>query len=669
MKPARGDAHNLSSTLKLRFKSRKRLGETAAALQRAVGIVDTLQTAESRARLALETLPAAVAYFDADGRRRFSNAVWEIWLGDPLFIVSAVAAALSSAVGDADSRFETDIACADGQTRHILFQCRAQPGGGACVVGLDISEQHAAKLALRDREEMHSLAMRGPNEGLWDWNPITKELYLSARLLAILGFDGDTLRTTSHEWLKLVHADDRRRYEHAVSEHLKGLSQHFECEYRVRDRNGQYRWMLARGLAQRRADGRCYRMVGSIGDITDIKRREQAARANEARFRALVSVSGAIFLVVDGKGVIQEANREAERALAGRQREIVGLAWRDLMDPDCAGAFAEQLKIAGAGAVVRGFEQTLRADTPDRCVLLWNIDRFDMWEDGTGQTLLICAGQDITLRKQAENALIDANEALERKVAERTGALIEAKNQAEVANRAKSEFLANMSHELRTPLNAIIGFADMTQGEMVGPINNKKYVEYAQVISSSAHHLLGVISDVLDFAKIEAGRFRIEQEAVNLIDIADSCLTFVAEKARSGEIVLVADYAPDLPKAWGDALRIKQILLNLLSNALKFTAAGKEVRLSLKPEGADHVRIVVADQGCGMTAAELAIAMEPFGQVDNKLTRRAGGTGLGLPLSKRFVEMHGGRFEITGAPGVGVTVSAVFPRAPAFTEE
>ena len=272
--------------------------ELAVALAEAASIIESLRVAESRARSALESLPAAVAYLDADGRPRYTNSIWETWLGDKTESRDATLRALRRLRQGETDGGEEEVVGVDGRRRRLSFQWGADCAGqgwpdGGCVVAFDVTEQHMAEIALRDREEMHALAMRGPNEGLWDWNPITKELYLSARLLAILGFDGDTLRTTSHEWLKLVHPDDRRRYETTVSAHLKGLTEHFECEYRVLDRTGSYRWMLARGLAQRGIEGICYRMVGSIGDITDIKRREQAARANEARFRALVGMSGA----------------------------------------------------------------------------------------------------------------------------------------------------------------------------------------------------------------------------------------------------------------------------------------------------------------------------------------------------------------------------------------
>lgn len=657
------------------------------ALAEAAAIVDVLRAAESRARTAMEALPAAVAYADPAGGLRFCNAYWRQWL-DPAAQSAALDAALKSVVAKGSAELTlTGVAGADGRARHVSFHfsrhadSKGDPEGageGVSVVGIDVTDQMEAERALRDREEMSALAMRGPNEGLWDWNPITKELRLSARLLAILGFEGDTLRTTSHEWLKLVHPDDRRRYEATVASHLKGLSEHFECEYRVLDRTGNYRWMLARGLAQRGGDGLCRRMVGSIGDITDLKRREQAARANEARFRALVGMSGAIFLVVDRHGRIQEANREAERALGGEDQELVDTPWRAWMDADSAAAFAERLTAAMSGRAARGFEHRFKSPLGDERVLLWNIDRFDAWGAGGYEILLICAGQDITLRKQAEDALLQANEELERKVAARTAALtqevaerrraeaalIDAKEQAEVANRAKSEFLANMSHELRTPLNAVIGFAEMTAAQMVGPIGNPKYAEYANLIAQSAYHLLAVIGDVLDLAKIEAGHFRIDPGLVSLAEVADSSLALVAERARAGDVRLAADYEDDLPFVWGDAVRIKQILLNLLSNAVKFTPEGREVRVGLRRDGAGAVAVEVADQGCGMSAAELAVALEPFGQVDNQMSRRAGGTGLGLPLSRRFVELHGGRFEIETAPGCGAVVRVTFPIAP-----
>ncbi len=538
-----------------------------------------------------------------------------------------------------------------------------------------VAELEAAQArTLQDREELYRLAMRGPNEGLWDWNPITKELFLSARLLSILGFEGDTLRTTSHEWLKLVHPDDRAQYEANVTEHLKGHSSHFECEYRVTDRAGNYRWILARGLAQRGPDGIAHRMVGSIGDITELKRREAVLRGSEARFRSLIQTAGSIILVLGEDGAVQEANREAERAFGLEGGAAVGQPWRAVIGEPRGGPFAFQLVTAMTGHEIRNFEHTVAARGGGERVLLWNINRLPAAEGGA--PAIICVGQDITRRKRVELALRQAHDELETRVAERTRALmqevqerrraeealLQAKEQAELANRAKSDFLANMSHELRTPLNAIIGFSSMMEGEIVGPLGHPKYREYAAVIGTSGQHLLAVINDILDVAKIEAGKLEVHPQPMDVRDAVESSVQLITERAREGRITLTSSVAEDTPLLLGDPVRVKQILLNLLSNAVKFTPPGGSVALGVRP-AAGGVLLEVADTGIGMSPQGIAVALTPFGQVDSQLTRRAGGTGLGLPLVRSFVDMLGGRLTIESREGNGTTVRIVLPGA------
>nr|WP_237051470.1 PAS domain-containing protein [Magnetospirillum sp. ME-1] len=358
----------------------------------------------------------------------------------------------------------------------------------------------AATRALRESEERYALAMRGPNEGLWDWNPITKELYLSARLLSILGFESETLRTTSHEWLKLVHPDDRERYQTTLVRHLKGFDAHFECEYRVSDRQGQWRWMLARGLAVRDAQGVATRMVGSIGDVTE--------------------------------------------------------------------------------------------------------------------------------RHADQRALKEANERLEQRVAERTAELDLARRQAEEANRCKSEFLANMSHELRTPLNAIIGFSDVMRSEIFGPIGNARYGKYVSAVWESGNHLLSIINDILDLAKVEVGRFELNARPTEIASLLDAVIRLMTERAIQAEVQLECLVARDVGEVTLDPLRIKQVLLNLLSNAVKFTPAGGKVLLSARLSETDLV-IQVADTGIGMDGESLERALQPFVQVESSLSRRYAAPGWG----------------------------------------
>ncbi len=236
-----------------------------------------------------------------------------------------------------------------------------------------------------------------------------------------------------------------------------------------------------------------------------------------------------------------------------------------------------------------------------------------------------------------------------------------AAEKAEAANRAKSEFLANMSHELRTPLNAIIGFTDIMKEEMLGPLENVTYKGYVGDINNSAGHLLEVINDILDLSKIEHGDIELNEEEVDVTKVVESCLTIIEERAKKGNLKLSYDPPESLPKLWGEARRVKQILINLLSNSVKFTRPGGEISVQVLVENSGNLAITVFDNGIGIAAEDMEQIMTPFGQAHTGLNRKYEGTGLGLPLSKMFVEMHGGALIIESDLDVGTAVCALFP--------
>jgi PAS domain S-box-containing protein len=240
--------------------------------------------------------------------------------------------------------------------------------------------------------------------------------------------------------------------------------------------------------------------------------------------------------------------------------------------------------------------------------------------------------------------------------------IVAAKETAEAASRAKSEFLANMSHELRTPLNAIMGFSEMMRLGVLGPLP-ARYSDYARDIHDSARHLLAVINDILDLAKIEAGQMPLRVEPVDTEAVLADCARLMRERAEKAELHLETMIARATPCVLGDPTRLVQVLLNLLSNAVKFTPAGGRIAVAAAPDGAS-VHISIADTGIGMSPEELAVALQPFGQVESSMTRRHQGTGLGLPLTKALVEGQGGRMHIESARGEGTRVEIWLPAAP-----
>ena len=234
---------------------------------------------------------------------------------------------------------------------------------------------------------------------------------------------------------------------------------------------------------------------------------------------------------------------------------------------------------------------------------------------------------------------------------------------AEEANQAKSVFLANMSHELRTPLNSIIGFSETLKPQLFGPIGIPKYLEYAGDINASGTHLLDVINDILDISRIEAGEMKLSEETVDLPDLVESAITLPGEQTEDKGVILSRVFPGHDVLLNADPRHIKQIIVNLVSNAVKFTPSEGTISLEIIKDNLDSVSISVRDTGIGISSENIAAVMEPFGQVADIYSRSFEGTGLGLPLAKALMELHGGTLHLASLPGQGTTVTTTFPAA------
>jgi two-component system cell cycle sensor histidine kinase PleC len=248
----------------------------------------------------------------------------------------------------------------------------------------------------------------------------------------------------------------------------------------------------------------------------------------------------------------------------------------------------------------------------------------------------------------------------------RNRALDRARQQAEEASLSKTRFLANMSHELRTPLNAIIGFAEVIQKQLMGPLGNARYAEYVEDILSSGQHLLSLINNILDMSKIESGSWRIQPEMTDPVEIMEASIRTFRERAEGRGVLMTMAVDARLFEGFVDRQALRQILLNLISNAVKFTPTGGRIEVGATPLQDGAFAVWVSDSGIGIAPENIPVVMAPFGQVENDLTRQYEGTGLGLPLVKSLVEMHGGRFDIQSALNEGTTIRAEFPPPPAL---
>jgi two-component system, cell cycle sensor histidine kinase PleC len=267
-----------------------------------------------------------------------------------------------------------------------------------------------------------------------------------------------------------------------------------------------------------------------------------------------------------------------------------------------------------------------------------------------------------SLLSEYSNLLGDAILRHRAKIAEKS-----ARVEAELANKLKSEFIANMSHELRTPLNTIIGFSRLIGEHEKRQLSKENIGEYSGLIQEAAKHLLSIINDILEISKIQAGKFTLDMQELHADEILTSCLSFFKVTALDAKVSLIQDISHDLPQIKGDPVKLKQIVMNLLSNAIKFTPEGGRVTLRAVNDTDGQVRISVRDTGVGMNEDEILIAMLPFGQVDGGRSRMREGTGLGLPIAKALVELHGGQLSIKSVKGEGTEVSMLLPPSASVT--
>ena len=359
------------------------------------------------------------------------------------------------------------------------------------------------------------------------------------------------------------------------------------------------------------------------------------------RLLRIIDAIPVMICATDRDGHYVFANHHFGSFIGVRPNRLLGKGAVEASDDPYSHRLAERDARLLAGEILPAtFEDEVVDRHGEQRVLLTTKSTFP--DSAGGDAMVVTVSLDITERKRAE---LD---------------LIAAKEQAEIANRSKTEFLANMSHELRTPLNAIIGFSQVMAGEMLGPIGTEKYVGYSHDIVASAEHLLGIINDILDVSKLEAGKLDLVEESIDVPATIAELLQLVEAKARAGDIRILERHERNLPRLRADARKIKQILLNLVTNAIKFSHAGGEVEIAVQQQ-AGAIAIAVTDHGIGMDPTEVELAMTRFGQVASAWSRRHAGTGLGLPLAIGLAELHGAHLSVQSSKGVGTTVTVTFP--------
>ncbi len=514
----------------------------------------------------------------------------------------------------------------------------------------EINKQVTDKL--RDSEERFDLAMRGANDGIWDWDIISNKVFFSSKWKELLGYCDEEIGVDFTEWSGRVHPDDIHQAEVDIEKHLANELSLYENVHRIKHRDGNYRWHLVRGIAVRDENGVACRMVGTTTDIT--RQRTQERQLDEAR-----SMLGTILDTIpvrvfwkDNAGRFIGCNQLFcnDMGLA-QSMDIIGLRNEDIHPAEHAREMDKvENNILTGGHILINMERVVVTGDGKRLHVSQSIAPLRNRSGEVIGTLGIY--HDISDIKHAEMALRSANENLEQRVEERTRELVMERERAEEATKAKSEFLANMSHEIRTPMNGVLGMLSLIKDTPL----NKEQQEFIGTAYNSGEVLLSLLNDILDFSKIEAGRLELEDIEFELRKSIEDVTTLFAGQAHAKHLEIICDLDASVPYwASGDPTRLRQIIGNLIGNAVKFTNHGEIIVRARAEEDEDKLvaTVEVIDTGIGIPAEERDNIFSSFSQADGSTTRKYGGTGLGLTICKQLTALMEGTIEFTSEVGKG----------------
>ncbi|MBD2186946.1 response regulator [Pseudanabaena mucicola] len=539
------------------------------------------------------------------------------------------------------------------------------------------AERQRSQLELDFTKERLQLAIEGSGIGLWDWSIQTGEITINDQWAEMIGYRLSELEPICFEtWSEHLHPDDFQKATVMLKKHLQGEISAYECELRMRHKSGDWVWVLCKGrIVAWDQDARPLRMIGTHLDINErkqanqaleqlnreledrVERRTKALQQSETQLQSseershamLVAIPDLVFRVsrhgnyLDFKQPIQEEYCVDPQLVIGK----------NIYDPYPIDISEEHAALKHA-AIEKALS-TKNVQIYEQYIRLGGKFRYEeVRVSPCGNDEVVFFVRDISDRKLAEAQLQQTNQELAR------------------ATRLKDEFLANMSHELRTPLNAILGMAEGLQDQVFGTVNERQ-IKAIQTIRSSGTHLLELINDILDVSKIVAGQIEINRIPTAIPQLCQSSLGFVKQQALRKQIQIYTKMPLDLPDIWIDERRIRQVLINLLNNAVKFTPAGGSVTLDVTYCPADrsgqsqgnnaiaNLQISVIDTGIGIAAENIPKLFKPFVQIDSALNRQYAGTGLGLTLVKQMIEIHGGNVSLTSELGKGSCFTITLP--------
>ncbi len=501
------------------------------------------------------------------------------------------------------------------------------------------AQKQAAEASLYQSEERFRRAMEATSDGLWEWNVETGQTYYSPGYFKMLGYVGNESLDTDTAWTDLIHPDDLASVLSTKQDCIENRREIFQTEFRMLSEDGTWRWILGRGkAASRDAEGKARLIVGTHVDITERKKTEEkiikAKREWEDTFDAITE----LIFIHDSDGKIIRANKAYERIAGMSAIRFVGRPFYEIFPKtDSQDGRCKEAMNTGISEVT---EITIDSTGKTFSVRMYpKLDRDGKYLYSVHVML------DITERKKVIEAEI-------------------MKEMAEAANKAKSDFLASMSHEFRTPLNAIIGFSELMSTGLSGPLTDQQK-EHVTDIFTSGQHLLSLVNDILDLSKVEAGKMELEMSEFNIKRLVETSIALFKEKAYKQSLQITFEIAQGLVTMLGDERKIKQVLFNLLGNAVKFAPAGGRIKVEVTlTDDSEFLRYSVSDTGIGISTEDQNKLFKPFQQVDTRLTRKYKGTGLGLSLCKQLVELHRGRIWVESEAGKGSNFIFVIPIRP-----
>ncbi|MBD2296088.1 PAS domain S-box protein [Anabaena sphaerica FACHB-251] len=575
----------------------------------------------------------------------------------------------------------------------------------------DITKRQEAEAALKEKEERWQLALQGNNDGIWDWNLKTNEVFFSAHWKEMLGYEDYEITNHVDEWSKRVHPEEIDGVIQVIQNHLAKKTPFYISEHRVQCKDGSYKWILDRGQALWDEEGNAVRMVGSHTDITERMQVKYALEQELQRTLLLKKITEKIRQSLDIQEIFETSATEIGQAFKADRclihsyirepiphiplvAEYVLSGYSSILNmkmeipivgnPHVTTLIMQDQAIASSDVYIDPLFQATEPicreiglksmlairisyqDQANGIIGLHQCSHFRQWTPEEIELLEAVAAQLGIALAQAQ--LLEQETRQRAELTLKNSALEQSKHAAEAANRAKSEFLAMMSHEIRTPMNAVIGMTGVLLDTNLTP----QQQDFVETIRSSGEALLTIINDILDFSKIESGKLELEEQSFNLRNCIEQVLDILAPKADEKNIELA--YLIDLQvptRIIGDLTRVRQILMNLLGNAIKFTKTG-EVILSVHAKPIANtapgiakiitqspvfivyeILFAIKDTGIGIPADKMQRLFQPFSQADASTTRQYGGTGLGLVISQRLSEMMGGTLWVESQGCIG----------------